>query len=217
MRAADHRDRVINVPRWAPEPGLRGVRGRAPRHQGPPRAHLGDAPGHEGGEQRLVDGRELLLDTNAVQVPQRLRRGVPRCVEAAPDQRQDAGGPRRRRNDARLEEGLGGGLGLRRAQRLLEALREDAREERDEPPRGSDAPPASTAGPAQRNVTSSLCVYAATTPRPLCRKWRIVAAAALTKAPWTAPSYGFATPYLLDHFVKSTPSTRTQKLRQVAS
>ena len=53
---------------------------------------------------------------------------------------------------------------------------------------GSDAPPASTAGPAQRNVTSSLCVYAATTPRPLCRKWRIVAAAALTKAPWTAPS-----------------------------
>jgi hypothetical protein len=84
---------------------------------------------------------------------------------------------------------------------------------------GSDAPPASTAGPAHRNVTSSLCVYAATTPRPLCRKWRIVAAAALTNAPWTAPSYGFATPYsfFFDHFVKSTPSMRTQKLWQVAS
>ena len=43
------------------------------------------------------------------------------------------------------------------------------------------------------------------------------AAAALTKAPWTASSYGFATLWVLDHFVKSTPSMRTQKLRQVAS
>ena len=82
---------------------------------------------------------------------------------------------------------------------------------------GSDAPPASTAGPAHRNVTSSLCVYAATTPRPFCLKWRIVAAAALTKAPWTASSYGFAIPCVFDQFVKPTPSTRTQKLRQVAS
>ena len=73
----------------------------------------------------------------------------------------------------------------------------------------SDAPRYNTAGPAQRNVTSSLCVYAATTPRPFCLKWRIVSAAALTNAPWTAPSYGFSTQYSSDHFVKPTPSTRT--------